>query len=94
MGTKLCLNTTYHLQTDGQSEWTIQTLEDMLRACTLEFQGNWDEHLPLVEFTYNNSFHSSVKMVPYHALHGKKCRMPSCWLEAEEKQFMGLEIVH
>ena len=66
----------------------------MLRACTLEFQGNWDDHLPLVEFTYNNSFHSSVKMVPYHALHGKKCRMPSCWLEAGEKQFMGPEIVH
>ena len=57
LGTKLCLSTAYHPQTDGQSERTIQTLEDMLRACTLEFQGNWDEHLPLVEFSYNNSFH-------------------------------------
>ena len=61
MGTKLCLSTVYHPQNDGQSERTIQTLEDMLRACTLEFQGNWDEHLPLVEFSYNNSFQSSIK---------------------------------
>ena len=94
LGTKLCLSTAYHPQTDGQSERTIQTLEDMLRACTLEFQGNWDEHLPLVEFSYNNSFHSSIKMAPYHALYGEKCRTPSCWLEAGEKQFMGPEIVH
>ena len=94
LGTKLCLSTAYHPQTDGQSERTIQTLEDMLRACTLEFKGNWDEHLPLVEFSYNNSFHSSIKMAPYQALYGQKCRTPSCWLEAGEKQFMGPEIVH
>nr|KAJ0212322.1 hypothetical protein LSAT_V11C400157430 [Lactuca sativa] len=84
----------YHPQTDGQSERTIQTLEDMLRACTLEFQGNWDEHLPLVEFSYNNSFHSSIKMTLYQALYGQKCRTPSCWLKVGEKQFMGPEIVH
>ena len=67
MGTKLCLSTAYHPQTDGQSERTIQTLEDMLRACTLEFAGSWDDHLPLVEFAYNNSYHSSIKMAPYEA---------------------------
>ena len=66
----------------------------MLRACTLEFQGNWDEHLPLVKKIYNNSFHSSIKMTPYQALYGQKCRTPSCWLEAGEKQFMGPEMVH
>lgn len=94
LGTKLCLSTAYQPQTDGQSERTIQRLEDMLRACSLEFQGNWDENLPLVEFSYNNSFHSSIKMTPYQALYGQKSGMPSCWLEAGEKRFMGLEIVH
>ena len=80
LGTKLCLSTAYHPQTDGQSERTIQTLEDMLRARTLEFLGNWDEHLPLVEFSYNNSFHSSIKMAPYQALYGQKSRTPFCCL--------------
>ncbi|CAH1427775.1 unnamed protein product [Lactuca virosa] len=94
LGTKLCLSTAYHPQTDGRSERTIQTLEDILIACTLEFQGNWDEHLPLVEFSYNNSFHSSINMAPYQALYRQKCRTPSCWLEAGEKQFMGPELVH
>jgi hypothetical protein len=94
MGTKLCLSTAYHPQTDGQSERTIQTLEDMLRACTLEIAGSWDDHLPLVEFAYNNSYHSSIKMAPYEALYGRKCRTPSCWLEAGEKHFTGPEIVH
>ncbi|KAI3503855.1 hypothetical protein L1887_32310 [Cichorium endivia] len=93
MGTKLCLSTAYHPRTDGQSERTIQTLEDMLRACTLEFSGNWDDHLPLVEFAYNNSYHSSIGMPPYEALYGRKCRTPSCWLEAGEKQFVGPELV-
>ena len=68
-GTKLWLSIAYHPQTDGQSKRTIQTLEDMLRACTLEFMGNWDEHQPLVEFSYNNSYHSSIKMTPYQALY-------------------------
>ncbi|KAI3740651.1 hypothetical protein L2E82_31121 [Cichorium intybus] len=76
MGTKIKMSTAYHPQTDGQSERTIQTVEDMLRSCVLDFGGNWDEHLPLVEFSYNNSYHSSIGMPPFEALYGRKCRTP------------------
>ncbi|KAL0448767.1 UNVERIFIED_CONTAM: Transposon Ty3-I Gag-Pol polyprotein [Sesamum latifolium] len=69
LGTKLHFSTAFHPQTDGQSERTIQTLEDMMRACVIEFRGNWDDHLPLIEFAYNNSFHSSIGMAPYEALY-------------------------
>ncbi|KAL0385909.1 UNVERIFIED_CONTAM: Transposon Ty3-I Gag-Pol polyprotein [Sesamum radiatum] len=78
LGTKLHFSTAFHPQTDGQSERTIQTLEDMMRACVIEFKGNWDDHLPLMEFAYNNSFHSSIGMAPYEALYGRKCRSPIC----------------
>ena len=71
LGTKLHFSTAFHPQTNGQSERTIQTLEDMLRSCVMQFKGNWDSHLPLVEFTYNNSFHSSIGMTPFEALYGK-----------------------
>ena len=57
-------STAFHPQTDGQAERTIQTLEDMLRACVIDFRGNWDDHLPLIEFSYNNSYHSSIGMAP------------------------------
>ena len=77
------LSTAYHPQTDGQSERTIQTLEDMLRACVIEYEGSWDTHLPLVEFAYNNSYHSSIKMDPYELLYGRKCRTPT-WVESEQ----------
>ncbi|GJX18337.1 putative reverse transcriptase domain-containing protein [Tanacetum coccineum] len=70
---RLHMSTTYHPQTDGQSEHTIQTLEDMLRSCVLEFEGSWDVHLPLVEFVYNNSYHSSVRCVTFEALYDRKC---------------------
>ncbi|KAJ9554217.1 hypothetical protein OSB04_018262 [Centaurea solstitialis] len=93
LGTQLKLSTAYHPQTDGQSERTIQTLEDMLRSCVIDFGGNWDTHLPLVEFAYNNSYHSSIGMAPFEALYGRKCRTPTCWLEAGEKQFAGPEII-
>ena len=72
-GTTLRFNTAYHPQTDGQSERTIQTLEDMLRACICDFQGSWDQYLPLVEFSYNNSYHASIGMAPYEALYGRRC---------------------
>ena len=85
LGTRLKLSTAYHPQTDGQSERTIQTLEDMLRSCVIDFGGSWDSHLPLVEFAYNNSYHSSIGMAPFEALYGRKCRTPVCWLEAGEK---------
>ncbi|KAL0434130.1 UNVERIFIED_CONTAM: Transposon Tf2-11 polyprotein [Sesamum latifolium] len=79
--------------TDGQSERTIQTLEDMMRACTMEFKGNWDDHLPLMEFAYNNSFHSSISMAPYEALYGRRCRSPVCWDIEGLRQLEGPELV-
>jgi len=79
LGTKLRLSSAYHPQTDGQSEWTIQSLEDLLRACVLEHKGSWNTFLPLIEFTYNNRFHSSIGMAPFEALYGRKCRTTLCW---------------
>nr|GEY12190.1 putative reverse transcriptase domain-containing protein [Tanacetum cinerariifolium] len=70
--------------TDGQSERTIQTLEDMLRACAIDFGTGWVNHLPLVEFSYNNSYHASIKAAPFEALYGRKCRSPDCWTEVGE----------
>lgn len=93
LGTRVALSTAYHPQTDGQSERTIQTLEDMLRACILEFGGSWDMHLPLVEFSYNNSYHSTIGMAPFEALYGRKCRTPLCWRETGEKVLAGPELV-
>ncbi|KAI3704519.1 hypothetical protein L1987_74741 [Smallanthus sonchifolius] len=93
MGTRLDMSTAYHPQTDGQSERTIQTLEDMLRACVIDFGGNWDTHLPLAEFSYNNSYHTSIKAAPFEALYGRKCRSPLCWGEVGEKHLTGPEIV-
>ncbi|KAL4582129.1 hypothetical protein LXL04_006670 [Taraxacum kok-saghyz] len=77
----------------GQTERTNQTLEDMLRSCVIDFGGRWDDHLPLVEFSYNNSYHSSIGMPPYEALYGRKCRTPLCWLEAGEKKLTGPDLV-
>nr|GEZ95304.1 reverse transcriptase domain-containing protein [Tanacetum cinerariifolium] len=76
LGTNLDMSTTYHPQTYGQSERTIQTLEDILRACVIDFGSSWDCHLPLVDFSYNNIYHASIKAAPYEALYGRKCRSP------------------
>ncbi|GJW84208.1 putative reverse transcriptase domain-containing protein [Tanacetum coccineum] len=89
LGTRLDMSTAYHLQTDGQSERTINTLEDMLRACILDFGGIWDVHLPLVEFSYNNSYHSSVRCAPFGALYGRKCRSLIMWARVGEGQLIG-----
>ncbi|GJX96233.1 putative reverse transcriptase domain-containing protein [Tanacetum coccineum] len=94
LGTKLDMSTAYHPQTDGQSERTIQTLEDMLRACVIDFGKGWDRHLPLVEFSYNNSYHTSIKVAPFEALYGRKCRSPICWAEVGDAELTGLEIIH
>ena len=67
------MSTNFHPQTDGQSERTIQTLEDMLRACVLDFNGSWEDHLALAEFAYNNSYQASIQMAPYEALYGRPC---------------------
>ena len=70
LGTRLNFRTTFHPQTDGQLERVIQVLEDMLRSCVIDYEVSWDRHIPLVEFVYNNSFQSSIGMVPYEALYG------------------------
>ena len=93
LGTKTHFSTAFHPQTDGQSERTIQTLEDMLRSCVLQFKGNWDDQLALMEFAYNNSYHSSIGMAPYEALYGKQCRTPLCWSEVGERRLIGPELV-
>ncbi|GKD95314.1 putative reverse transcriptase domain-containing protein [Tanacetum coccineum] len=93
LGTQLDMSTTYHPETDGQSERTIQTLEDMLRACVIDFGKGWDKHLPLVEFSYNNSYHASIKAAPFEALYGRKCRSPVCWTEVGDSQLTGPEII-
>ncbi|GJT04528.1 putative reverse transcriptase domain-containing protein [Tanacetum coccineum] len=87
-------DTTYHPKTDGQSEKTIQILEDMLRACVIDFGKGWEKHLPLVEFSYNNSYHASIKAAPFKALYGRKCRSPICWAEVGDVQLTGPEIIH
>ncbi|GJZ49233.1 putative reverse transcriptase domain-containing protein [Tanacetum coccineum] len=93
LGTNLDMSTAYHPQTDGQSERTIQTLEDMLCACVINFGKGWVNHLPLVEFSYNNSYHANIKAVPFKALYGQKCRSPVCWTEVGEAQIFGPKLI-
>nr|GEV26581.1 putative reverse transcriptase domain-containing protein [Tanacetum cinerariifolium] len=94
LGTRLDLSTAYHPETDGQSESTIQTLEDKLRVCVIDFGKSWDRHLPLVEFSYNNSYHTSINIAPFEALYGRKCRSPVCWAEVRDAQLTGPEIIN
>ncbi|GJY85454.1 putative reverse transcriptase domain-containing protein [Tanacetum coccineum] len=86
LGMNLDMSTAYHSQMDGQSKRTIQTLEDMLCACVIDFGSSWDRHLPLVEFSYNNSYHTNIKDAPYEALYGQKCRSPVWWSEVGDSQ--------
>ncbi|GJX67802.1 putative reverse transcriptase domain-containing protein [Tanacetum coccineum] len=94
LGTQLDMSTAYHPETDGQSKRTIQTLEDMHRACVIDFGKGWKKHLPLVEFSYNNSYHASIKAAPFEALYGQKCRSPVCWAKVGDVQLTGPEIIH
>ncbi|GJR15879.1 putative reverse transcriptase domain-containing protein [Tanacetum coccineum] len=87
------MNTACHPETDGQSERTIQTLEYLLRACVIDFGSDWDKHLPLAEFSYNNSYHASIKAAPFEALYGRKCRSPVCWSEVGDAQLTGPEMI-
>nr|GEZ41924.1 hypothetical protein [Tanacetum cinerariifolium] len=80
LGTRLNMSTAYHPQTNGQSECTIKTLEDMIRVCVLDFRGSWDVHLPSVEFSYNNSYHSSVRCASFEALYGRNIVRRLCGL--------------
>ncbi|GKF40969.1 putative reverse transcriptase domain-containing protein [Tanacetum coccineum] len=87
------MSTIYHPQTDGQSEHTIQMLKDMLRACVIDFGRSWNIHLLLTEFSYNNSYHSSIRCAPFEALYGRKCRSPVLWTEIGDSRLIGPELV-
>nr|GFB71345.1 putative polyprotein [Tanacetum cinerariifolium] len=93
LGTRLDMSTAYHPETDGQSDRTIQTLKDMLRACAIDFGKGWVNHFPLVEFSYNNNYHTTMKAAPFEALYGRKCRSPVCWTEVGEAQILGPELI-
>ena len=93
MGTQLTMSTTFHPQTDGQSERTIQVLEDMLRACVQDLKGSWEEHLPLVEFAYNNSYQASIQTAPYEVLYGRPCRSPIGRTEVGDHSITGLDLI-
>jgi transposase InsO family protein len=90
---KLNFSSAYHPQTDGQTKRTNQVLEDMLRACALKHGGSWDKSLPYAEFSYNNSYQTSLKMSPFEALYGRKCRTPLYWDQISERQFFGPDII-
>ena len=94
LGTKVKLSTTSHPRTDGLAERAIQTLEDMLRSCVINYKGSWDDHLPLIEFAYNNSFHASIGMTPYEAFYGRRCRSPIGWYEVGEASIIGPDLVY
>jgi hypothetical protein len=93
MDTKLNFSLAYHPQTDGQTERTNQVLEEMLRACALQLGGSWDKSLPYAEVSYNNSYQASLKMSPFEALYGRKCRTPLDWDQIGERQFFGPELI-
>nr|ABF95994.1 retrotransposon protein, putative, Ty3-gypsy subclass [Oryza sativa Japonica Group] len=93
LGTRLNFSTAYHPQTDGQTERLNQILEDMLRACVLDFGKTWDKSLPYAEFSYNNSYQASIQMAPYEALYGRKCRTPLLWDQVGESQVFGTDIL-
>ena len=83
----------FHPQTNGQSERTIRTLKDILQACILDLKGSWEEHLHLMELSYNNSYQASIHMAPYEALYGRPCRSPVCWTEVGERPSTDLDLV-
>ncbi|GJY96655.1 putative reverse transcriptase domain-containing protein [Tanacetum coccineum] len=93
LGTDLSMSIGYHLETDSQSERTIQILEDMLRDCVIDFGKGWVKHMPLANFSYNNCYHASIKVTFYEALYGQKCQSPMCWAEVIEAQLTGPEMI-
>ena len=93
LGTKLSFSIAFHPQTDGQPERVIQVLEYFLRACTLDLKGNWDDCLLLIEFSYSNSFQTSIGMTHFEGLYGRKCRSLVCWDDVGERKHLGPELV-
>ncbi|XP_070045239.1 uncharacterized protein [Nicotiana tomentosiformis] len=94
LGTQVNLSTTFHPQIDRQAERNSQTLENMVRACVLDYKGCWDDHLTLIEFAYNNSYHTSIQMAPFEALYGRRCRSPIGWFEVGEVELIGPYLMH
>ena len=92
-GTRLNCSTNFHTQKDGQSERVIQVLEDMIRRYVIDFPGSWERYIPLMKFSYSNSFQSSIGMAPYEALYGRKCRTPVCWTKLNEHKVIGPDIM-
>ena len=93
MGTKLDFSSTYHPQTDGQTERVNQIMEDMLRACVLTYGKNWEQSLPYAEFSKNNDYQASLGMSPFEALYGRKCRTPLMWSEVGERALVGPALI-
>nr|GFA11223.1 reverse transcriptase domain-containing protein [Tanacetum cinerariifolium] len=93
LGTRLDMSIVYHPETDGQSERTSQTLKDMLRACAIDFGKGWVNHLPLVDLSYDNNYHASIKATPFEALYGRKFRSPIRWTEVGKAQILGPELI-
>ena len=79
---------------DGQAESTIQILEDMLKACVIDFNGNWDDHLEFIEFSYNDGYHLSISMTPFKELYGSTCRSPLGWFEVGESSLLGPKMLY
>ena len=90
---RLHFSIAYHLQMDGQNDQTIQSLEDMLRACVIDFGGIWDFYLPRADFSYNNNYHSGIGTPPFKLLYGRTCRTPVCWGEVSHRVLGRTEIV-
>src|SRR3954465_9561861 len=93
LGTRLEFSTAFHPQIDGQTERVNQILEDMLRACALDYGSSWDDNLPYAEFSYNNIYQASLQMAPFELLYGRKCRTPLMWDEVGERQFFGPDLI-
>jgi len=94
LGTSLARSTAYHPQTSGQTERLNQVLEDMLRACVLSSKGSWESWLPLAEFSYNNSYRESIKIAPFDALYGRRCRTRLNWVEPGQRRYYGIDFVN
>jgi hypothetical protein len=93
LGTKLIQSSAYHPQIDGQTKRINQILEDMLRACVIQYDKHWDKYLALAEFSYNNRYQSSIKMAPFEALYGRQCRTPLNSSQTGEREIFGPDLV-
>lgn len=93
LGTRLDFSTAFHPQTNGQSERVIQIMEDMLRSCVIDFRGSWEDYLLLAEFAYNNSYQSSIRLAPFEALYGRRCRTPTYSTKLGERRVLGPEFI-